>query len=407
MVPPTTVDQFTAANHRMGAEPLAGGDGGDGDAPTETAGSRTVRLIRESWQVVAPCHEEFTKRFYGRLFSYAPAIRELFPATMQVQRNRLLRALVHIVQTIDRPGELGPFLSQLARDHRKFGVVGAHYEVFGRALLGTVEEFAQDAWTPAVAQAWHDAYGVVSGAMRQAAELAQDPVSWSARVVEHRRLSWDLAVIQVQPSEPVPYVAGQYVSVEIPQRPRLWRYLSPANAPREDATMEFHVRAVPGGSASRAMVAHSQAGDTWRIGPPMGQMTLDPEARSDLLMVAGGTGVAPIRAMCEQLDAWGVRRTTSVFFGGRTTEDLYALDMLRWIAAGTLWLTVTAVVEQDPLAVDAKHGTLADVVTSQGAWPEHDVMVCGSPAMIRATVSQMLVAGTPLSRICYDPFTVD
>jgi NAD(P)H-flavin reductase len=47
------------------------------------------------------------------------------------------------------------------------------------------------------------------------------------------------------------------------------------------------------------------------------------------------------------------------------------------------------------------------VVTRYGAWADHDVTVCGSPAMIRATVAQMLVAGTPLDRIGYDPFTLD
>ena len=55
----------------------------------------------------------------------------------------------------------------------------------------------------------------------------------------------------------------------------------------------------------------------------------------------------------------------------------------------------------------AELGTLADVVTRYGAWVDHDVLVCGSPAMIRSTVSRMLVAGTPLDHIRYDPFTVD
>ena len=73
----------------------------------------------------------------------------------------------------------------------------------------------------------------------------------------------------------MPYRAGQYVSVETPQRPRLWRYLSPANAPRDDGRLEFHVRAVPGGWVSRSIVAHSRVGDTWRIGPPMGRMQVD------------------------------------------------------------------------------------------------------------------------------------
>ena len=57
--------------------------------------------------------------------------------------------------------------------------------------------------------------------------------------------------------------------------------------------------------------------------------------------------------------------------------------------------------------VSVERGTLADVVTRHGAWAEHDVLVSGSPQMVRATVSRMLVAGTPLDRITYDPFTVD
>ena len=74
-------------------------------------------------------------------------------------------------------------------------------------------------------------------------------------------------MVGVRTDEPVPYRAGQYVSVETPQRPRLWRSLSPANAPSPDGLLEFHVRAVPGGWVSRAIVAHSRVGDTWRIGP--------------------------------------------------------------------------------------------------------------------------------------------
>ena len=54
-----------------------------------------------------------------------------------------------------------------------------------------------------------------------------------------------------------------------------------------------------------------------------------------------------------------------------------------------------------------ERGTLADVVTRYGAWADHDVLVSGSPQMVRATVSRMLVAGTALDRITYDPFTVD
>src|SRR6185437_1525383 len=91
------------------------------------------------------------------------------------------------------------------------------------------------------------------------------------------------------------------LSVETPQRPRLWRYLSPANAPRDDGMIDFHVRAVDGGWVSRALVAHSRVGDTWRIGPPMGRMHVDPASGREILMVAGGTGMAPIKSLVEDL----------------------------------------------------------------------------------------------------------
>ena len=181
----------------------------------------------------------------------------------------------------------------------------------------------------------------------------------------------------------------------------------PANAPRPDGSLEFHIRAVPGGSVSRAIVGYSQVGDTWRIGSPMGLMTVDRQSGRDVVMVAGGTGAAPMRAILEELTRWGDNPAVTMFIGGRTRADLHDLDTLTAMTATNPWLTVVPVVESYPRMAGIEHGTLADVVTRCGAWPDRDVLVCGSPAMIRATVSRMLVAGTPLDRITYDPFTLD
>jgi len=366
-----------------------------------------VGLIRESYAQVAPRAEEATRFFYAMLFAIAPATRELFAANMEVQRSRFWRALVHIVQNVDRPDELVPFLDQLGRDHRKFGVLAQHYDAMGTALVTALKQYAGPAWTPQVEKAWRDAYGLIAKTMQEAADSEASPAWWTARVVDHKRLTWDLAVVRVTPDRPVPYLAGQYVSVEVPQRPRLWRYLSPANSPRPDGSIEFHIRAVPGGSVSRSIVGHTQVGDTWRIGAPMGVMTVDRESGRDVLMVAGGTGTAPMRAILEDLSQWGENPQVTIFTGGRTRSDLHDLDTLTALAATNPWLTVIPVIESHPRMIGMEHGTLADVVTRFGAWPDRDVLICGSPAMIRATMSRMLVAGTPLDRITYDPFTLD
>ncbi|HEY1974326.1 MAG TPA: FAD-binding oxidoreductase [Pseudonocardia sp.] len=366
-----------------------------------------VAIIRSSWAALDSDADELAKHFYSVLFHIAPETRDLFPANMEVQRSRLLRAIVHVVHMVDRPDDLAPFLAQLGRDHRKFGVITRHYDAVSAALVSAIEYHAGPAWTPPVRRAWVEALGLISKIMRTAADADRGPASWLGRVVSHRRLSWDVAKVQVQTGQPIPYRAGQYLSVETPRRPRLWRYLSPANAPREDGVIEFHVRAVEGGWVSRAIVAHTDRGDTWRIGPPMGRLGVDRASGRDLLMVAGGTGLAPIKAILEDMAQWRENPRTEIFVGGRRWEDLYDLDSLRQMSYTNPWLNVVPVVEENESVTGAEHGTLADVVTRYGAWKDHDVVVCGSPGMIRATVSRMLVAGTPLGQIRYDPFTMD
>jgi NAD(P)H-flavin reductase/hemoglobin-like flavoprotein len=366
-----------------------------------------VRLIRDAWTKAEPFTPEISQFFYGMLFTLAPATRDFFPINMEVQRGRLVRALVHIVQMVDRPDDLVPFLRQLGRDHRKFGVIPRHYEAVGTALLAALKNQLGPDWTPEVERAWAEAFTIVARAMQEAAATDTNPASWSATVIEHRRLTWDLALVRVQPDQPVPYLPGQYMSVEVPQRPRLWRYLSPANAPREDGGMEFHVRAVDGGWVSRAIVSHTQIGDVWRFGPPLGRLAVDRDSGRDVLMIAGGTGIAPLSSILDYLAQWGENPAVQVFYGAPSREDLYDLEQLRALAATNPWLTIVPVVERGQPTAGFELGTLPEAVTRHGAWPKHDVLVSGSPSMIRATVSRMLVAGSALDQIKYDPFTID
>ncbi len=376
---------------------------GPGEGPVATM----VRLVRDSFAVVEPQSDKVAAFFYATLFAIAPTAREMFPVNMQVQRSRLLRALVHVVQMVDRPDDLLPFLRQLGRDHRKFGVVASHYEAVGMALLAAVKQYAKDAWTDEVERAWAEAYTIMARAMLDAASSDEGPAWWNGTVVERRRIAKDLAIVRVQPDHLVPYEPGQYLSIEVPQRPRMWRYFTPATAPRDDGLLEFHIRGVESGWVSRAIVTHGELGDVWRIGPAMGRLRIERDTGRDVLMVAGGTGVAPMRAMIDHLAQWGENPRVQLFFGGRVRADLYDLENLLALAASNPWLKIVPVLETESKMATVERGTLADVVTRYGDWADHDVLVSGSPGMVRSTVSRMLVAGTALDRITYDPFTVD
>jgi NAD(P)H-flavin reductase/hemoglobin-like flavoprotein len=392
---------------------VAGIDGLVPEASVERARAESPRAaaLRASFALIQAQSEAqedaMARDFYATLFTFSPTTRELFPVSMDAQRSRLLRAIIHVVRLVDRRADLEPFLAQLGRDHRKFGVLLEHYDAVGHALLAAVRRQLGDAWTADVAQAWTETYELMSEVMQRAAAAEPGPASWTAEVVAHERIGRDLALVTVLPDAPVPYRAGQYVSVETPRRPRLWRYFSPAHAPRDDTTITFHVRAVDGGWVSPAVVAHTQVGEVWRIGAPMGRLHVDPAAGQDVLLVAGGTGAAPITALVEQLTGLERPPRTQVFVGARTEDDLYALPGLRRLSNAHPWLSVVPVAEHRGDAAGVEAGTLADVVTRYGAWPGHDVVVCGSPAMTRNTVAEMLVAGTAPERIQHDPITLD
>ncbi|MDF2975842.1 MAG: flavohemoprotein [Actinomycetospora sp.] len=368
-----------------------------------------ARRVRETWEAVEPQVDELAGWFAALLFSLAPSTRALFPAQVTGPARRLLRSLVIPMSTVDRPAELRAMIAPLVREHRALGLDAEQYEPLGVALIGAMRRYGarvDGAWDDATEHAWVRAFSLAVGPLEQAVRTADaTPAVAEGTVVGHRRLSWDLAVVHVRPDVPVPHRAGQYLTVEVPQRPRMWRPLSPATVPRPDGLLEFHVRAVERGWVSRAIVAHTATGDRWRLGPATGRLGLDPRSEREVLAVAGGTGGAPVLALCEDMARWARPRPCTVFLGGRVPDDLTVLDRLRALADEAPWLAVAAVSEDDPLDESTLPGTLPEAVLRGGDWSSHDVLLSGSPAMIRATAAALLVDGVPLDRITYDPFT--
>ncbi|HEY9312535.1 FAD-binding oxidoreductase [Williamsia sp.] len=383
-------------------------------------GTHTRHVLLQVRDVLARDPDGFTANFYIRLFASNPALRELFPANMGHQRETLFRVIDYVFEAVpdrDNHPMLLEFLGQLGRDHRKYGVTEENYNEFFVALTREIASTMGDSWDEETANVVSQAVMLTTGVMRGAAHSAKGPATWPATVAEKYRLSRDLAVVRLRTGEPLRFAAGQYLEVQIPQWPRTWRHLSPSIPPNPEGELEFHVRAVPGGTVSNSIVTETQVGDVWNLAQSHGTLHVNPTG-NDVLMVAGGTGLAPLRAIIIDLTRLVTPPAVHLFYGARYPADLYDLARLWQIAAMNPWLTITTVVEDtdDPwwstssehsgrITFERVQGQLSDAVLGSGVdWTTHQVLMAGSPDMLLNTRRRFLIAGIPASRIQNDPY---
>ena len=355
--------------------------------------------LKYSWAQVAKSGDEVPLYFYSHLFLSHPELRAMFPISMANQRDKLVGALAQVVSHVDQLDTVTPLIQQLGRDHRRFEVIPEHYNAVGGSLLATLKQFLGAAWTDELASDWAAAYGVIARVMVEAAEESSEtsPAWWDAEVVSTERRTMDVTVIQIRPTQPYEYAPGQSFAMEIPQRPRLWRYFSPANAPREDGSLELHVQLVDGGQVSSALVRSLNVGDTVKLGAPVGDQLTSVEGDDrDLLLVGGGTGLAPLRSRVEQIDReWseqGSGPRVHLFHGVRVPWNLYDRDLLRELARTRPWFEYTEVVSGDSSYPGAR-GLVGTVAARGQSWQGWRALVCGGPEMVNHTVGELIAVG--------------
>lgn len=363
--------------------------------------------------------DELIRRFYTRWFAIDAEVRDVFPSDMNLQRAAFAQALTWLFGELieQRAQEPIAFLAQLGRDHRKYGVRQRHYDSMQDALLTTLSSHLIDEWDDRLADTAQQAVALIIGVMRGAADAEKGPPFRDGTVIEHIRATRDVSVIRLQLDDPLYFHAGQYVTVQVPQWPRRWRYLSPSIPADRSGAIEFHVRSVAGGMVSTAIVGETRLGDRWRLSNPHGAMHVDRDG-GDVLMVAGGTGLAPLRSIIMDLCRWGGNPRVHLFFGARYPCDLYDLKTLWQVASTNPWLSVTPVTEYStnpPWAADfpdvqpprglhvRQTGTLPDVVTKYGDWGDRQILVCGGPQMVEATRAALVAKGAQAERIQHDP----
>ncbi|MBE2258566.1 MAG: CDP-6-deoxy-delta-3,4-glucoseen reductase [Candidatus Accumulibacter sp.] len=223
---------------------------------------------------------------------------------------------------------------------------------------------------------------------REVRSLDDIPVkTLPARVQKLTLAAPDVMIVELKlpASERLQFLAGQYIEILLTQGRR--RAFSLANAPHQDALLQLHIRHVPGGRFTDHVFTTMKERDIVRLRGPHGSFFLRTESSKPMLLVAGGTGFAPIKAIVEQAIAEDNERSMHVYWGGPGRADLYLLPLAETWPSEHRQLRFMPVLSQ-PLASD--HWTGRTGLVHLAAMADHpdlsgyQAYVCGSPAMVAA-----------------------
>ncbi|MFS8200670.1 globin domain-containing protein [Streptomyces sp. CWNU-52B] len=366
-------------------------------------------ILRTSFAVVERRAEFALKYFYSHLFWHHPDVRALFPLDfpedMERQRDRLFAALTLVVGRLEGPG-LHEYLRHLGRDHRKYLARPEHYTAVGESLIAAFAAVSGPAWTVEVEKAWGEAYGVIADAMLDGAREADsegEPSWWDAEVVGRAPHGDDLTVLTLRPHRRLPHLPGQYVSVNSPRVPGVWRPYSVANAPRSDDTLDLHVSLVEDGVLSPELVRHTRAGDVLRLGGPGGRLTLRTPVERPLTFISAGTGWAPVKALLEQLACEpGPYDEARLFVVARDLPHLYDRAAFTRLCTRLPQLDITVITPAPGRPKAQATERLLTALGNRANWARHDVYLAGPPALVEEISAALPCLGADPGRVFLD-----
>lgn len=228
------------------------------------------------------------------------------------------------------------------------------------------------------------------------------------RVQKIERVAHDVIVLSLKlpANERLQFLAGQYIEFLLKDGKR--RAFSIANAPHDDGLLQLHVRLISGGEFTGHVFAGMKEKDILRFQGPYGSFFLREESTKPVILLAGGTGFAPIKAMIEHAIHAHMTRPMEIYWGARNRAGLYLPDLPRqWAAAHSHMRFVPVLSEatqQD--AWQGRTGLVHRAVLEDhpdlAAW---QVYACGAPAMIDAARAGFAAHGLPAEEFFADAFT--
>jgi Na+-transporting NADH:ubiquinone oxidoreductase subunit F len=209
---------------------------------------------------------------------------------------------------------------------------------------------------------------------------------------------------------PIEFKAGQFIQLEVPEYELtdepVYRAYSIASPPSGRNAIELEIRYVPNGICTTYVHRHLKEGDTLTLNGPYGDFFLRDTER-EIVFIAGGSGMAPVKSILEDMVDKGISRKSRYFFGARSLRDLFLVQSMKELEAKLPdFRFIPALSEPAPEDDwEGETGLVTEVVKRHVPdASEMEAYLCGSPLMIDACIEVLKLGGMPEGRIYYDKF---
>ena len=225
-------------------------------------------------------------------------------------------------------------------------------------------------------------------------------------------LTYDIKEVTLRLLEPsvISFTPGQYVQFQVPEYEladeSVYRAYSVSSPAADPGQVQLEIRLVPNGICTTYVHEHLKVGDEVILNGPYGDFRLS-DTDADIVFIAGGSGMAPIKSMLHRMEEEQNPRKAMYFFGARSTKDLFLVEEMREFEKKLPDFTFMPALSEPEQgeAWDGEVGLITDVVDryveSEG---KVEGYLCGSPGMIDACIRVLTSKGVDESRIFYDKF---
>ena len=387
-----------------------------------------IDTVKSTIPLLESAGTAITKHFYQRMFEHNPELKDIFNMSHQKtggQPVALFNAIAAYAKHIETPEVLMGAVERIAQKHTSFNIQPPQYSIIGHHLIETLRELAGDAFTPAVEEAWGEAYGVLANIFIDregelyALNAAADGGWIGARKFVLAETKIESELVKSFIFKPVDglavlgYKPGQYIGIEVKpstsdyQEIRQYSLSDKANHQHYRISVKREAVGIPG-VVSNFLHDELAVGDEVTLYPPAGDFFFE-DRKAPVVLISAGVGVTPIQAILETLSAEDYDFPIHYVHACENAAQLSFADRLQEIQQQrpfrqNIWLREAA----DDTATQAieHHNGMLNLAEIQEQLPLNtgDFYLCGPVGFMQFAKLQLLALGVNDTQIHYEVF---